>query len=169
MFCIVVVIIKVRNRNIFHKVCIRAYLLLKQLQEKKRKITKQHGMVKLLSSISPSNRSSFPAKCPLFPCLPFLIFHLLSLLKDLSVDAGMLCACMCAFHICVCFPSVATPHLSDCISKSGSLINTYLCLCSKAIHICASAQRLNICHQAKSNRERKMQKVLYVCVCVFGH
>lgn len=71
------------------------------------------------------------------------------------------------FYMCVCFPSVVTPHLSGLISKSGSLINTYLCFYSEAIYICGSAQRLNIYHQAKSNCQLKKQKVFHVCIRIF--
>ncbi len=84
---------------------------------------------KLLSTVFLFNLSYFPTDCPMFTCLLHSASNLLLISRGMVVDAGMLCACMC---VCVCLlhiPSVATPHLSVCISKSGSLINTYLCPC----------------------------------------
>lgn len=62
------------------------------------------------------------------------IFHLLSLLKGLAVGTKL------CVHVYVC----NHPHLSGCISKSGSLINTYLWLCSKAMYATELHQAVNV-------------------------
>lgn len=94
-----------------------------------------------------------PTSSPVFPHLLFPIFHLLSLLRGLAIDAGMLCAGMCAFPICVCISPLWPPLICQ-----GVLVRVAV----SSIHICASAQRLNICHRAKSDSECKTQEVFCV-------
>lgn len=82
----------------------------------------------------------------------------LSSLSHLSHDVTIeRFGCWCTNVVCVC---VCVSPLWPRLACQGVLFRVAV----SSIHICASAQRLNMCHQAKSNTECKKQKVC-VCVC----